>query len=211
MTPIARSEPSDAGPPPATAPAPARWHRAAEAAILFALLVAFWIVLSGRFTALTLALGTVSAAIATALTGDRFFWVGGQEREFGMPLRSLALTKLAVYPFRLLLAIARANLQVARLVLHPRLPIHPAFVQFRTGLVRPLSQVVLANLITVTPGTVTVDLEDGRYLVHALEPRLAADLLSGALPNAVAEMLGETAAPPPEIIAWTHSVRDVAP
>lgn len=181
-----------------------------EGALLFGLLFGFWVVLSGRFTALTLGLGVLSAAAVTLLNPERPVRVGGTDREFGLLLARLSLARLVVYPFVLLGAIARANLQVAALVLHPRLPIHPAFVRFRTGLTRPLSQVVLANLITVTPGTVTVDLEDGSYLVHALEPGLAADLIGGALPNTVARLLGEPPVPAPEVRGWAHSVQELA-
>lgn len=192
-------------------PSPARRHRVAESALLFGLLFGFWVLLSGRVTPLALLLGGLSAAAVTALNGDRLFWIGGGEREFGMPLASLSLLQLTIYPFKLLVAIARANLQVAALVLPPRLPIRPAFVQFRAGLQRPLSQAVLANIITVTPGTVTVDLHDGRYLVHTLEPRLTVDLLNGELPNAIARMLGEP--PPGEAtdVRWAHSVGDLLP
>jgi multicomponent Na+:H+ antiporter subunit E len=208
-----RIMPSTPRPEPRTdvpTPARGRARRVAEALVLFGLLLGFWVVLSGRFTALTLGLGVLSAAAATLLNPERPIRLGGSDQEFGLPLAGLSLARLVVYPFVLLGAIAKANLQVAALVLHPRLPIHPAFVRLRTGLVRPLSQVVLANLITVTPGTVTVDLEDGSYLVHALEPGLAADLINGVLPNTVARLLGEPPVPPPDVYGWGRSVQELA-
>lgn len=188
-----------------------RGRRLLESLLLFGLLLAFWILLSGRFTPLTLGLGVLSAAAVTLLNPERPLRLGGSEDEFGIALGRLSLTRLVLLPIGLLLAVARANVQVARLVLHPKLPIHPAFVRLRTGLERPFAQVVLANLITVTPGTVTVDLEDGSYLVHSLEPGLAAELLDGRLPNAVASLLGEPAVGPPDVHGWAHSVQDLAP
>lgn len=186
-----------------------RWHRAAESALLFVLLLVLWVVLSGRIAPLPLLLGVLSAALVTALTRDRPFWLGGGERGFGMPLASVSLPQLVLYPFRLLGAIARANVQVAAIVLDPRLPIDPAFMQFRTGLRRPFSQAFLANVITVTPGTVTVDLQDGRFLVHALQTRLASDLVDGRLADTIARVLGEPRQGAPEDLRWVRSLEDL--
>lgn len=195
---------------------PSLVQRVLESGLLAALLVVFWIILSGRLTALAITLGVLSALVVTALTPERLLWVGGAgggggggEREFGIPVQSVSLRHMVRHGVQLLAEIAVANVQVAILVLHPKLPIDPAFVRFKTTLRRALPQVVLANLITVTPGTVTVDLEKGNYLVHSLSPRLANDLLSGHIPNTVARMLGELPGPPPEVLGWSRSVKDI--
>jgi multicomponent Na+:H+ antiporter subunit E len=65
-----------------------------------------------------------------------------------------------------------ANLEVAYRVLHPRLPIRPGILKIRTGLRSRAVRTVLANAITLTPGTLTVELVDGGYLyVHCLNVR----------------------------------------
>ncbi len=58
----------------------------------------------------------------------------------------------------------KANLDVAYRVLHPKLPINPGIVKVRTKLKRPISRVALANSITLTPGTLSVDITDDGYL-----------------------------------------------
>ena len=60
----------------------------------------------------------------------------------------------------------RANLDLAARVLAPSLPINPALVEINTELKSPLGKLLLANTITLTPGTLTVDVVDNRLLVH---------------------------------------------
>jgi len=67
--------------------------------------------------------------------------------------------------------IVRANLQVAYIVLHPELPIRPGVVKVKTGLKSPSARAALANSITLTPGTLTVDIDEaeGALYVHCLQ------------------------------------------
>ena len=76
----------------------------------------------------------------------------------------------AVYVLVLAYQIFKANLQVAYIVLHPDLPIRPGVVRVRTSLKTTAARVVLANSITLTPGTFTLDLDDeeGVLYVHWL-------------------------------------------
>jgi multicomponent Na+:H+ antiporter subunit E len=84
-----------------------------------------------------------------------------------------------------------SNLHVARMVLHPRMPIDPGIIEFKTKLKSSISQTTLANSITLTPGTITVDIRDGKYYVHALTKKVAADVLSGEMENRVASIYDE--------------------
>lgn len=59
-----------------------------------------------------------------------------------------------------------ANLQMARIVLSPKLPINPGFVVLKTGLKKDISKLSLANAITLTPGTLSVDVAEDEVLVH---------------------------------------------
>lgn len=89
--------------------------------------------------------------------------------------------------------IVLASIYVAKVVLHPRMPIEPRIIEFDTKLKENLSMVTLGNSITVTPGTITVDIRDGRFLVHALTQEVANELLSGKMENRVAAVHGEGA------------------
>lgn len=68
----------------------------------------------------------------------------------------------------LLVEIVKANIHVALIVLNPRLPISPAFLQYCPSLRTDWARVLMGNSITLTPGTLTVELEDGRFLIHTL-------------------------------------------
>ena len=74
-----------------------------------------------------------------------------------------------VYLFVLGGAIVKANLEVAYRVLHPRMPIRPGIVRITTRLRRPGACAMLANSITLCPGTLAVDArEDGTLMVHCI-------------------------------------------
>jgi len=77
-----------------------------------------------------------------------------------------ALITLIAYFFYFLGALIKSNLDVAFRVLHPDLPIRPGVVKVRTKLKTPLGRLMLANSITLTPGTVTVDTEGEVFYIH---------------------------------------------
>lgn len=151
--------------------------------LLFVVCVLFWLVLSGHYTPLYIGLGLVSAAVVT--------WLNRRDEIVSDVVR--ALPQLLTYAPWLLVQIVRSNLQVARLVLHPRLPIDPVVVRYRTGMRRDLAVATLANSITLTPGTVTVDLDGDELVVHALTPDTAAAVASGEMARRVARVYGEAA------------------
>jgi multisubunit Na+/H+ antiporter MnhE subunit len=91
------------------------------------------------------------------------------------------------------------NLQVAYIVLNPKLPIDPGLLRFRTRLQSSVGHILLANSITLTPGTITVDLTEGTYLVHALVPQAAGSLLEAKMQNKLEMIFGEPEEPQPEI------------
>ena len=134
--------------------------------ILFALLFLLWVLLNGRVTAEICVFGL---AVAGALT-----WFSGRFLGYGEKRRSVKFyLYLAGYLFVLLWEVLKANTQVFRIVLAGRLSFSPALVYFDTDLKDELSQVMLANSITLTPGTITVQNEGGRFCVHALDRSLA--------------------------------------
>ena len=95
------------------------------------------------------------------------------------------LARLAAYTPILLWEIAKANVALAYVVLHPRLPIDPRMVEFDAAVWGDMPVTTLANSITLTPGTLTVDVSRQHFLVHALIPDAEADLLDGKLERLV--------------------------
>lgn len=126
---------------------------------------ALWLICSGKFDALHLFFGACSVALVAAVTGRLGSGRSGEQTGPGEAVRPLAAL---AYVGWLVREIVVANLEIARVILRPSLPIDPVFVRFRTCLPGPLAQVALGNSITLTPGTLTLAIVDGEVLVHAL-------------------------------------------
>jgi len=69
--------------------------------------------------------------------------------------------------------------------------IDPHIIRFRTKLKRDLSLMTFGNSITLTPGTITVDIQDGHFYVHSIDRKVADDLLSGEMEEKVARIFLE--------------------
>lgn len=138
----------------------------------FILFMLFWIAVSGSLHWQQLLLGAAAAAFVVYF--NRNLLIDRSERP---PVNCKTLLIGFGYMVRLLLEIMKANLQVVRVVLHPRMPIEPQLIQLPVELRRPVDRLILANSITLTPGTLTVLVEENRFWVHALT-REAADGLA---------------------------------
>ncbi len=68
-----------------------------------------------------------------------------------------------------IIALLKSNLDVARRVLSPSLPINPGIVKFKTNLPTDFSKMVLANSITLTPGTLTIDIIEDTFYIHWID------------------------------------------
>jgi multicomponent Na+:H+ antiporter subunit E len=141
---------------------------------LAVLLAVVWLLLSGMFYPLFLALGAGSIALVIWLSARMD--VADHE---GVPV-SLGWRTLVYWPW-LLKQIAVSNVDVARRVLSPSLPVSP--VTFKvTALQRtPLGRTIFANSITLTPGTVSMSIDGDTILVHALSEEGRDDVLAGEM------------------------------
>lgn len=84
-----------------------------------------------------------------------------------------------------------ANIAVAKIVLSPKLEISPEIVKFESRLKSEVLRVVLANSITLTPGTITIDMQGGLYTVHCLKKEFARELIDSKLEKILLEIEGE--------------------
>ena len=142
-----------------------------------------WMLLSGHTEPLLLWLGLASVTV-TVLIANRMDVIDHE----GHPIH-LSLKGVTYWPW-LLWEIAKANVDVARVILRRDMPIAPAMLDIEGSQKSELGHVIYGNSITLTPGTVTVDLEEGKLQVHALT-RLAADgLLSGEMDRRVTLLEG---------------------
>ncbi|MDE2660609.1 MAG: Na+/H+ antiporter subunit E [Acidobacteriota bacterium] len=151
-------------------------RRVLPVAVAAGLLFVFWVALSGKLDAFHLSLGLLTA-VAVTLATHGLYRAPPQPMpadEFGrVPLRWRHFLTYAVW---LLWQIFRSAIHVAKLILHPRLPIAPRMVRIADDLPHPVARLTLAHSITLTPGTVTVDCDDEGMLVHAIDPESAASL-----------------------------------
>ena len=140
--------------------------------ISFIILFAFWILLSGNFDAFHLTLGVISTLVVTFWTGDMLVI----DSKLPIGARLALLWRFTLYTLWLLWQIVIANFHVVYVALHPKMDdiLEPQMVEFKTELKTDLAKFVLANSITLTPGTVTVRIEDGIFLIHALTDHTAA-------------------------------------
>jgi multicomponent Na+:H+ antiporter subunit E len=87
--------------------------------------------------------------------------------------------------------ILRSGFHLAYLILHPALPINPTLIRYRTGLQEDAGIVLLANSITLTPGTITVEVNSQELVIHALDDDSAQDVTSLRLERQVAGLFTE--------------------
>jgi multicomponent Na+:H+ antiporter subunit E len=137
--------------------------------LLIALFV-FWLLLSGIFTPFLLAAG-VGSSIAVLLFARRMARLGGESLA-----PSIHWLKLLAYGPWLIKEIIVAAWDVSKRIVHPQLPITPTLVEFAPLQKTDIGLVVHANSITLTPGTISVEVEPGRFVVHALSSEAAAAL-----------------------------------
>lgn len=154
-------------------------YAASSAAALFV----FWLLLSGYFTAFLVAAGAGSAIAVVALA--RRMNVVDEEAH---PVR-LSWRALFYWPW-LIKEIAKSAWEVARIIIHPALPISPLLVRVKPSQKTPVGVVTYANSITLTPGTISVEVQPGEILVHALTREGAAGLLEGEMDRRVTRFEG---------------------
>ena len=137
----------------------------------FVALYLLWLVLSGMYDLFHMGLGVACCAFVAWLTADL---APGETRTLRSPM---AMLRLPLYSCWLLVEILKANLRMLYLVFHPRLleKIDPSMVSFKTRLTSRVSLATLANSITLTPGTITVSIDERGYvIVHAIDAVTAA-------------------------------------
>lgn len=148
-------------------------------------LFAFWCVVVPPEGVADLVVGAAAALLVSAWSA-RFVWPHADP--FFSVVRPSTLPGFAA---RTVGRVVRASLQVLRIVLDPRLPIAPEVVRCEARFSVDAGRAAFANAITVTPGTLTLDVEGDTFVVHCLDRRLADDLLSGRLAREV-EVLFDT-------------------
>lgn len=166
-----------------------------RAIVLFLSLLGFWLALSGKFEPLFITMGVVSAAALTPVSLHLLRTVLTRPDD-APPVRPLALARYVLW---LLGRIPPAGVSIALTVLTPSRAPRPGVVRFRTGLQSAAARTLLANSITLVPGTMTINVEDDRFTVHAFTPAAATDLANAGMQRRIAAIFGYPPDEPPKL------------
>ena len=160
-------------------------------------LYGLWLLLSGYFQALLLSLGAVSV-IAVVWIAHRMDVIDHE----GHPIH-LTVRAILYWPW-LLVEIVKSNIDVAKVIIRRKMPISPSVIEVKATQETELGQVIFANSITLTPGTVAIAVDLDIISVHALTREAADGLQSGDMDRRVTAMeahrdpYGRRSAPGPD-------------
>lgn len=154
----------------------------------FSVLSAFWIALSGKFDTLHLSMGFASVVLVMIMT-----------RRKGHPGRSAKAVSdqcrlyfgFFLYIPWLCFQIFLAAIHVSKLLLNPKLPINPGIIRHKSILLSDRHKVIFGNSITLTPGTITSDLDKDYFVVHQLDQDSAAGILDHSMEKKIQSIFKE--------------------
>ena len=131
--------------------------------IMFFLLLFFWSIIDGKLTVESIVLGTAASIIIIYLNRDIMFTI-----DDGGPVTLRYLWHYSTLIAVLVVEIVKSNINVAKIVLNPKMPIEPSFVRVPVRFKKDFNKVLYGNVVTLTPGTLTVDIDEDEYIIHAL-------------------------------------------
>lgn len=152
----------------------------------FISLLGFWIVLSGFLTFIHITLGILSVGsvmyVNYKLKVHRFFDDDMDD------LSELRFGRAFIYFFWMVLQVLLAGFHVLIVITRPKMPISTTMIQFRADLPSAHAKMILGNSITLTPGTLTVDIDGDLFTVHALDTKSYESIVSDEMPRQVLKL-----------------------
>lgn len=154
----------------------------------FLLMMGFWLILSGRYDLFHISMGIIS--IFTVL------WFNAKLRNhnfFDEPDHknvNFSLLRLFYFIPFLVWEIISSSIRISYLIIHPQMPIKTGIIKFRTNLPNMAAKVLLGNSITLTPGTVVLQIEKDEFLVHSLTNEADVAHIDHSLAVEVAKLYG---------------------
>jgi multicomponent Na+:H+ antiporter subunit E len=155
--------------------------------LTWVVLFAFWIVFSGKFDWFHITFGMIACTIVALITGDSLFSSPTPRRLILVWLRFVGYIPWLFYQ------IFKANLHVLSLVFHPKMMevIDPKIIEFDSRLISDISRTTFANSITLTPGTITVNVSVlGKFTVHCIDEK-SSQSLPGHMETKIARVFDE--------------------
>ncbi len=156
--------------------------------LTFSLLMAVWLIFSGLFDAFHIALGILSVGFVTWISSDLLF----ENRATGIRARFIQAARLVHYLLWLLWQVVLSNIDLLKLALAPGglARVQPRIVTLKTNLRTDFEKFILANSITLTPGTITVKILGDTYYIHAISES-AAKGLDGEMERRITAIFAE--------------------
>ncbi|MEX0994707.1 MAG: Na+/H+ antiporter subunit E [Balneolaceae bacterium] len=155
-------------------------------ALSFIALMIFWLVMSGHFDLIHISQGVVCAGIVIAvnyrLKQHKFF--NDEMNDLGQ----LRFLRAFYYVFWLFIQIIQSGFQVAFVILRPNMPVNTHILKFSVDLPSTHAKMILGNSITLTPGTLTIDIIGDEFTVHALTPASFEGIVSDEMPRQVLKL-----------------------
>ena len=131
--------------------------------VSFLILFIFWRLINNSLDVLNLGIGAALALVISLL------FCGSCDVFSKIRLTPKSILYTFIYLLVFLGELIKSNLDVARRVLSPALPINPGIVEVKTKLTSRMGRMILSNSITLTPGTLTVDVKDDRLFIHWID------------------------------------------
>lgn len=159
------------------------------------MLLVVWLIMSGYFDFTHITMGVFSSlgVVLLHLRIRKYYAFEEEIHETAGKLKNLThatlhLGRMIAYIPWIIWQIVIASFQVAGAVLDPKMPINPAIMRFKTKLPNTSAKVILGNSITLTPGTITLDIVGEEFTVHALMDKSYGGIEDDSLPLAVARL-----------------------
>ena len=148
--------------------------------------MAFWVIMSGFFDFIHLGLGVVTVAgvmyVNYQLKTHRFFDDDMDD------LSEVRFGRAVYYVFWMVLQIVIAGFHVVRIIIRRKMPIHTTMITFRANLPSAHAKMILGNSISLTPGTLTIDIEGDLFTVHAIDDTSFAGIATDKMPRQVLKL-----------------------
>ena len=153
---------------------------------IFLILFGIWLIFSGQFDVFHLTLGLLSSLFITLISSDFFF----EDRSKTLGNRIKEAFRIPGYLLWLLYQILLSNIHVLKLAFsaRPTEKIDPSIVRIKTKLKTDFGRFILANSITLTPGTITIDVQDDELLIHSITEHTASGVKDDAMERKISKV-----------------------
>lgn len=138
--------------------------------------------LSGEFNFILVLSGVIASCLVAYMSHDLLF---GKIEVVGGSKRVLAFIKYIPW---LMYQIALSNIDLVYRTLHPKKPINPGIIKVKNDFSSDLGMVLFANSVTLTPGTVTIEVNDNEFIIHAIAKDAAEDMNEGQMLKKIKEI-----------------------